>query len=153
MEENQTKIILECPEKKLLEYEKDPKMIPIRDAGHTELDPGTLTCVCAGIFDKDRDEIPKNIKKLQLLHWETVLNYDKYYTGKEILELIAKNRLPDNHLIKSYYVDKKETGITFYKHENYIDYPEDNKGVPTISLILTNDILYRIDKEELKKHE
>lgn len=147
---NQTKIIVECPESKLLEYEKKPGYIAIRDAGHTELEPNTLTCVCAGIFDKDKNEVPKDIQKLQLLQWEPKLSYKKFYTGKELLKLIANDAIPENHLIKSYYNESDETGVIIYRHNNNeYDYYEREGGVPSLNLILTKDILYKIEKEEL----
>lgn len=62
----QKKIILKCPEKKLLELEKENKYIVIRDAGLTQLEPNTLTCVCLGIFDKESDEVPKWVQELKL---------------------------------------------------------------------------------------
>ena len=51
---NQTKVILKAPEKELvkLESEDNPNYITIRDAGKTELEPNTLTCVCLGIGTK-----------------------------------------------------------------------------------------------------
>lgn len=158
---NQTKIILECPESKLLEYEKDRSMIPIRDAGHTELEPGTLTCVCAGIFDKDKDEVPKALQKMQLLHWETVLNYEKYYTGKEILELISKDRIPHMHIIEAYESNKKYYGhgcdfvyrdnegydhieLSFDKEEMYIE------EAVKIDYLLRTELIFKIKSEEFK---
>lgn len=52
--------------KKLLELEKENKYIVIRDAGLTQLEPNTLTCVCLGIFDKESDEVPKWVQELKL---------------------------------------------------------------------------------------
>lgn len=65
MEGTQKKILVRCSQRKLEELEKQG-YITIRDRGLTMLEPNTLTCVNAGIFDRDRDEVPKWIKKLQL---------------------------------------------------------------------------------------
>lgn len=65
MEGTQKKIIVRCSQKKLEELEKEG-YITIRDRGLTMLAPNTLTCVNMGIFDRDKDEVPKWIKKLQL---------------------------------------------------------------------------------------
>ena len=71
MKGQQKKIILECPEQKLLEYEKEG-FITIRDNGLTELIPNTLTCVNLGIFDRanideyGNSEVPKYVKRLRL---------------------------------------------------------------------------------------
>jgi len=59
------KIILKCPTEKLKEYEKSGH-ISVRDAGFTELEPDTLTCVCLGILDKN-EIVNKYLKKLRLL--------------------------------------------------------------------------------------
>lgn len=48
----QKKIILYCPQYKLEELE-ELGYITIRDAGFTELEPDTLTCVCLGLRDDD----------------------------------------------------------------------------------------------------
>lgn len=65
MEGTQKKILLRCSQKKLEELEKEG-YITIRDKGLTMLEPNTLTCVNFGILDRDKDEVPKWIKKLQL---------------------------------------------------------------------------------------
>lgn len=65
MEGTQKKIIVRCSQKKLEELEKEG-YITIRDRGLTMLTPNTLTCVNMGIFDRDKDEVPKWIKKMQL---------------------------------------------------------------------------------------
>ena len=64
--EIQRKIILKCPQHKLEELEKTNLYITIRDKGLTQLDPNTLTCICIGIFDRDKDEVPEWIKNLKL---------------------------------------------------------------------------------------
>jgi len=48
----QKKIILYCPQSKLEKLE-ELGYITIRDAGFTELEPDTLTCVCLGLRDDD----------------------------------------------------------------------------------------------------
>lgn len=62
----QKKIILKCPQHKLEELEKDGSYIVIRDKGLTQLEPNTLTCVCAGIYDRDLNEVPDWIQELKL---------------------------------------------------------------------------------------
>lgn len=52
MENYQKKIILNCPQIKLEELEKQG-YITIRDKGWTDLEPNTLTCVNMGIIDFD----------------------------------------------------------------------------------------------------
>lgn len=64
--ECQKKIILKAPYSKLEELEKEGSYIVIRDKGLTQLEPNTLTCVCAGIYDRDLDEVPDWIKELKL---------------------------------------------------------------------------------------
>lgn len=60
----QTKVILQCPQAKLEELEKEG-YIAIRDAGLTQLEPNTLTCVNLGIFDRDLG-VPEFVKELKL---------------------------------------------------------------------------------------
>lgn len=104
MSKHQKKILLECPEKKLLELEKEG-YITIRDAGFTELVPNTLTCVNIGIFDRDDlDEnghrlMPKFIKRLQLYRTKTV--------EQQTIELIRKR------------VSKMVKGSTLYLRNVY----------------------------------
>ena len=64
--EEQKKILLSCPEEKLLEFEREGGYAVIRDKGYTELEPNTLTCVNYGI--KTRSELPEWIKSLKLYH-------------------------------------------------------------------------------------
>ena len=70
-EENQKKIILKVQsEAELLDYFEQGKRagIPcelIRDAGHTQLEPGTITCFGAGPWDEE--ELDKVFGKLKLL--------------------------------------------------------------------------------------
>ena len=63
--EAQKKIILKCPESKLLELEQ-LGYITIRDKGLTELEPNTLTCVNLGIYYTGRE--PDWVKELKLYH-------------------------------------------------------------------------------------
>jgi PTH2 family peptidyl-tRNA hydrolase len=65
-EQNQVKILLEAPEKQLLKLE-ELGYITIRDAGKTELEPNTLTCVVLGLGDKEKftDKI-KEFKRWRL---------------------------------------------------------------------------------------
>ena len=51
--DNQVKIILKASEKHLLKLEEEG-YITIRDAGKTELEPDTLTCVVLGLGDKEK---------------------------------------------------------------------------------------------------
>lgn len=62
--EEQKKIILKCPEEKLLELEAQRIYNVIRDKGLTHLKPGTLTCVNIGLHNDET--IPEWIKKLKL---------------------------------------------------------------------------------------
>jgi len=70
-EEGQKKIVLKVQsESELLEYFKKGQMagIPcelIRDAGHTQLEPGTITCFGAGPWDEE--ELDKVFGMLKLL--------------------------------------------------------------------------------------
>jgi len=61
----QKKIILKCPESKLLELEAEGH-ITIRDKGLTELEPNTLTCVNLGIYYTNCE--PEWVKELKLYH-------------------------------------------------------------------------------------
>lgn len=66
----QKKIILKGTENQIKKLEKDSidnnlGYITIRDLGYTELESGTLTCICVGI--SGIDEIPKITKRLRLL--------------------------------------------------------------------------------------
>lgn len=61
----QKKIILKCPEAKLLELEKQGE-ITIRDKGLTELEPNTLTCINLGIYYEGFE--PEWVKELKLYH-------------------------------------------------------------------------------------
>lgn len=63
MEGHQKKIILKCPREKLKELEKFG-YVAIRDAGFTELEPNTLTCVNYGIIYKH--EAPAWLENLKL---------------------------------------------------------------------------------------
>ena len=63
--EAQKKIILKCPEAKLLELEQQG-YITIRDKGLTELEPNTLTCVNLGIYHIGNE--PEWVKELKLYH-------------------------------------------------------------------------------------
>jgi len=69
--QNQKKIVLKVEsEEELLEYFQKGKEagIPcelIRDAGHTQLEPGTITCFGAGPWDED--ELDRLFGKLKLL--------------------------------------------------------------------------------------
>lgn len=62
----QKKIILKCSQAKLEELEREG-YITIRDAGLTELQPNTLTCVNLGIYDRDTDKVPDFVKELKLV--------------------------------------------------------------------------------------
>lgn len=64
--ESQKKIILKCPQSKLEQLEAEGNYIVIRDKGLTQLEPNTLTCVCVGIFDRDKDQVPDWIRGLKL---------------------------------------------------------------------------------------
>lgn len=70
-EEGQKKVVLKVnSESELLEYYNKGKAagIPcelIRDAGHTQLEPGTLTCFAAGPWDEN--ELDAVFGKLKLL--------------------------------------------------------------------------------------
>jgi len=69
--EGQMKVVLKTQsEAELLEYYNKAKQagIPcelIRDAGHTQIEPGTLTCLGAGPWDEA--ELDKVFSKLKLL--------------------------------------------------------------------------------------
>lgn len=65
-EHGDTIIVLKAHEKDLLKWEKEG-YVTIRDRGYTEIEPNSITAVCLGIFDKDKEEIPKFIKRLRLL--------------------------------------------------------------------------------------
>lgn len=52
MNTEQQKIILKCPQSVLEDLEKEG-CIAIRDKGHTQLEPNTLTCVNMGLMRKD----------------------------------------------------------------------------------------------------
>jgi PTH2 family peptidyl-tRNA hydrolase len=71
MESNQTKIVLDCPQNKLEEYANKYPKYTVRDAGKTELEPDSLTAVCIGILDKDKDEVPKDVKRMRLYNKST----------------------------------------------------------------------------------
>ena len=64
----QKKIILACPRQRLIELIDQEIGIPIRDAGLTELEPETLTCINLGIFDRndENNSMPKWVKRLRL---------------------------------------------------------------------------------------
>ena len=62
----QKKIILKCPQWKLEQLEREGEYIVIRDAGLTQLEPNTLTCVNLGILDRDLNEVPDWVKELKL---------------------------------------------------------------------------------------
>lgn len=64
MKDVQTKIILKCPQS-ILEELESLGHITIRDAGLTELEPNTLTCVNLGIFDRETN-VPDWVKSLKL---------------------------------------------------------------------------------------
>ena len=57
------KIILKCDEATLLQLES-AGYLAIRDRGLTHLAPNTLTCVCAGLFEKG--SAPEWIQQLKL---------------------------------------------------------------------------------------
>lgn len=59
------KIILFAPLEVLEKIEKEETGIVIRDAGFTELEPNTLTCVNIGILDKNN--IPEKWKFIEWL--------------------------------------------------------------------------------------
>lgn len=63
MEGQQKKIVLKCSQEKLQELER-LGFITIRDAGHTQLEPNTLTCVNYGLYYKH--EVPNWINELRL---------------------------------------------------------------------------------------
>lgn len=63
MGNEQTKILLKCPQSKLEELEKE-HYITIRDKGYTHLPPNTLTCVNLGIMDKEM--APSWVQELKL---------------------------------------------------------------------------------------
>ncbi len=59
LEEGQKKVVLEAEEKEILEIEKKAKKMKlitsiIRDAGLTELEPGTLTAIAIGPDDEKK---------------------------------------------------------------------------------------------------
>lgn len=64
MKDTQTKIILKCPQC-TLELLESHGYTTIRDAGLTELEPNTLTCVNLGIYDKETN-VPEWVKTLKL---------------------------------------------------------------------------------------
>lgn len=59
------KVILKAPQS-LLEYLERQGYIHIRESDTTHLPKNTLTCVNLGIYDRDKDELPKYIKELKL---------------------------------------------------------------------------------------
>ena len=100
----------------------------------------------------------------KLLKWKITLNYDKYYTGKEILELISKDKLPENHLVRSYYKDKTDNGgVCFLRNKsNGYEYiylgefiGEGNENLVCIDFFTHNlmNRLFKIDKDEWNKNE
>lgn len=65
-ETNTKKIVVKCSQTKLEDL-IDKGYIFIRDNGLTELNPGTLTCLCLGIVDRNNyPEELKFIKRLRL---------------------------------------------------------------------------------------
>lgn len=65
----QKKIILKAKESQLLQLEKENEehnlgYAVIRDAGATELEPNTITCICVGI--SGIDDIPKKTNRMRL---------------------------------------------------------------------------------------
>lgn len=69
MEGKEKKIMLAVSEKELLKLEKDNiennlGYSVVRDAGYTELEPNTLTCICLGIFKEE--DTPKKVKRMRL---------------------------------------------------------------------------------------
>ena len=70
VEQGQKKVVLKVSsEKKLImiykELEKHIPVVLIRDAGHTQLKPGTLTCIGAGPWhDNELEFLTKNLKLL-----------------------------------------------------------------------------------------
>lgn len=63
-----TIITLKATNNQMLEFESEGYIV-IRDYGRTEVDPGSLTAACLGIYDKeDKDNpVPKFIQRLRLL--------------------------------------------------------------------------------------
>lgn len=59
------KIILQCSQCKLEELEKEG-FVTIRESDTVQLPKNTLTCVNAGIYDRDKLEVPEFIKGLKL---------------------------------------------------------------------------------------
>ena len=99
MNNNQTKVLLACSQNKLEKYEQEG-YISVRDAGKTELEPNTLTCVNLGIYDKDLNEVPKFIKRLQLY------KKDSYNLGYEHGVIITLIGLVKNKFLKKIISDK-----------------------------------------------
>lgn len=60
----QKKVILKCPEEKLVSLEESGRFNVIRDKGLTHLTPGTLTCVNIGLYNEDT--APDWVKELKL---------------------------------------------------------------------------------------
>lgn len=64
MSSGMTKIILKAPQQLCEELEKSG-LVAIRDAGHTQIAPNSLTAIGVGIFRKGEE--PNFIKELKLL--------------------------------------------------------------------------------------
>lgn len=93
-ETGQTKIVLDCSEKILEKYAEQYPKYTVRDAGKTELDPNTLTCVCVGIYDsEDKDSIPKAIQRMRLY------KMDNYFFGYQFGLISTLNTLVKKGLI------------------------------------------------------
>lgn len=60
-----TIIVCKAHEKDLIKWEKEG-YAAVRDRGYTEVEPSSITAVCLGMYDKDK-EIPKWIQRLRLL--------------------------------------------------------------------------------------
>ncbi len=61
----QKKIILGAHENVMQKLASKEGAFAVHDLGYTEIAPNSLTSVCLGIFDKE--QVPKEIKRLQLL--------------------------------------------------------------------------------------
>ena len=61
----QKKIILGAHENIMQKLASKEGVFAVHDLGYTEIAPNSLTSVCLGIFDKE--QVPKEIKRLQLL--------------------------------------------------------------------------------------
>jgi len=109
----QTKVILGVNQKTLEKFENE--YISIRDNGLTEIQAGTLTCVCLGLLEQD-DVLVRRFQTLKSKDISLTTNKETFTIIAEALELVSRIKLGQLDKISDLFANRKFDGCVFKEY-------------------------------------